>query len=236
MIVYFIMKDYLKRIILDIKDITKNPIDNIYYIPDDENIHNGYAMIIGPEATPYQYGYYLFKFEFTNQYPYSPPIVTYHTNDGLIRFNPNFYRNGKVCLSILNTWQGEKWSSCQSIRSILITLQMTMNDNPLLNEPGIHTITHENQIRTYNDIIEYKNIELAIIRYLENDITIPNTFRIFYSTMVEKYKENKDDILQVIDQKLKMACCENRRFINIYNMSALCDYEALLVKIQKIKL
>ena len=56
------MEQYLKRIILDIKDITKNPIDNIYYIPNDENICEGYAMIIGPEMTPYQYGYYLFKF------------------------------------------------------------------------------------------------------------------------------------------------------------------------------
>ena len=63
----------------------------------------------------------------------------------LTRFNPNFYRNGKVCLSILNTWEGEKWSSCQSIRSILITLQMTMNETPLLNEPGIHEISHKNK-------------------------------------------------------------------------------------------
>lgn len=230
------MEDYLKRIILDIKDVIKNPIDNIYYIPDEENIHDGYAMIIGPEATPYQYGYYLFHFKFTNQYPYSPPIVTYHTNDGLIRFNPNFYRNGKVCLSILNTWQGEKWSSCQSIRSILITLQMTMNDNPLLNEPGINRITHENQIRTYNEIIEYKNIELAIFRYLEKRQNIPHQFRMFYPIMFDNYQDNEEKIIDFIDNKLKMACCENRQYINIYNMSALCNYEELKGKIQTINL
>lgn len=228
------MEEYLKRIILDIKDITKNPIDNIYYVPNEENICEGYAMIIGPETTPYQYGYYLFKFNFTNKYPYAPPKVTYHTNDGLTRFNPNFYRNGKVCLSILNTWKGEKWSSCQSIRSILITLQMTMNETPLLNEPGIHEISHERQIRTYNEIIEYKNIELAIIRYLENKENIPDKFRMFYSIMDEKYEENKDSIIKIIEKNMTSACSESKKFINIYNMTAYCNYEVLHNKIHMI--
>lgn len=229
------MEDHLKRIILDIKDIIKNPIDNIHYMPDEENIQHGYAMILGPEGTPYQYGYYLFHFKFTDQYPYSPPVVTYHTNDGLTRFNPNFYRNGKVCLSILNTWQGEKWSSCQSLRSVLITLQMTMNDTPLLNEPGIHKITHENQVRTYNEIIEYKNIELAIVRYLEVD-NIPQQFRIFHQIILDNYQENKDKIIEFMDNKMKAACCEHRKFINIYNMSATCNYEELKTKLLRLQL
>ena len=230
------MEEYLKRIILDIKDITKNPIDNIYYLPDDENIKFGYAMIIGPENTPYQYGYYLFKFEFNNEYPYSPPKVTYHTNDGIIRFNPNFYRNGKVCLSILNTWQGEKWSSCQSIRSILITLQMTLNDNPLLNEPGINPTTHKLQIMTYNEIITYKNIELAIIRYLENHENCPLLFAMFHEIMIEKYIENKENIMEIINKNKKSACDNTQKFINIYNMPSLCNYDTLYERINKIEL
>ena len=44
------MEEHLRRIILDIKDILKNPIENVYYIPDEENICEGYAMIIGPES------------------------------------------------------------------------------------------------------------------------------------------------------------------------------------------
>ena len=230
------MNESLKRIILDIKDITKNPIDNIYYLPDEENITNGYAMIIGPESTPYQYGYYLFKFEFSKQYPYEPPRVTYHTNDGIIRFNPNFYRNGKVCLSILNTWQGEKWSSCQSIRSVLLTLQMTLNEIPLLNEPGINMLQHKKQINIYNEILTYKNIELAIIRYLENIENIPELFRCFYDIMVEKYYENKEKIIEVIHKNNNSACEPIPKFISIYNMPTTCNYEVLNQKINKLKL
>ena len=110
------MNTCFKRIILDITDLNKSPIDNIYYFPDEDNIMNGHALIIGPENTPYRYGNYLFHFKFTEEYPFSPPKVNYLSNDGITRFNPNLYRNGKVCLSILNTWQGEKWSACQTIR------------------------------------------------------------------------------------------------------------------------
>ena len=35
------------------------------------------------------------------------------TGGGQVRFNPNLYKDGKVCLSLLGTWpgaQGEQWS------------------------------------------------------------------------------------------------------------------------------
>ena len=81
----------------------------------------GYALIIGPKDTPYAYGNFLFKFLFPYDYPHTPPKVTYHTNDGYTRFNPNLYKSGKVCISLLNTWKGEQWTGCQTIKSILLT-------------------------------------------------------------------------------------------------------------------
>ena len=74
-----------------LKIITKNPLskDGIYYKHDETNMLLGYALIIGQKDTPYAYGNFLFKFSFPTNYPYSPPTVTYHTNDGLTRFNPN---------------------------------------------------------------------------------------------------------------------------------------------------
>ena len=35
------------------------------------------------------------------------------TGGGAVRFNPNLYQEGKVCLSLLGTWdgaQGEQWN------------------------------------------------------------------------------------------------------------------------------
>lgn len=39
------------------------------------------------------------------------------TGQGTVRFNPNLYQDGKVCLSVLGTWHGhasEKWNPSES--------------------------------------------------------------------------------------------------------------------------
>ena len=86
------MNEQLKRIILDIQDLQKSPIEEIHYFPCEDNITFGYALIFGPKETPYEYGNFLFRFEFPKEYPYAPPKVVYLSNDGKTRFNPNFYR------------------------------------------------------------------------------------------------------------------------------------------------
>ena len=91
----------------------------MYIMNERDNIYIGYVLINGVKDTPYVYGNYLFKFEFPENYPFSPPKVKFCTYDGVTRFNPNLYRSGKVCLSILNTWSGEKWSSSISFNGII---------------------------------------------------------------------------------------------------------------------
>ena len=138
-----ITTETIKRLLRDVKDVIKNPLtdNNIYYHHDENDMTQGYAMIVGPNDTPYFAGFYFFKFNFPHDYPFSPPLVTFMTNNGNTRFNPNLYKNGKVCLSVLNTWQGESWSSCQTIRSVLLTLCTVLNKFPIENEPG-YTRTH----------------------------------------------------------------------------------------------
>ena len=119
-----ITQDTVKRLVKDVKEIMKNPLTSqgIFYQHDENDMLKGYAMIVGPKDTPYEDGFYFFEFKFPTNYPFSPPNVIYNTNDGRTRFNPNLYVNGKVCISILNTWKGEQWTSCQTISSILLTL------------------------------------------------------------------------------------------------------------------
>ena len=145
-----ISKDTINRLIKDVKDIIKHPlIDNgIYYIHDDEDMMKGYALIIGPSDTPYFGGNYFFELNYPLDYPHSPPKVKYCTNGNRIRFNPNLYTCGKVCISLLNTWRGDQWTSCQSISTVLLTLCTLLCKNSLLNEPGV--------TKTNIDILEYK--------------------------------------------------------------------------------
>lgn len=66
-------------------------------------------------------------------------VVYYHS--GGLRLNPNLYACGKVCLSLLGTWQGsscERWNPAQStMLQVLISIQaLVLNEKPYFNEPG----------------------------------------------------------------------------------------------------
>ena len=58
-----------------------------------------------------------------SDYPKTSPFVKFETIDGRVRFNPNLYTAGKVCLSILGTWSGPPWTSCQNIGTLAHSLK-----------------------------------------------------------------------------------------------------------------
>jgi ubiquitin-conjugating enzyme E2 Z len=217
--------DTIKRITRDIKNVIKNPLDDngIYYQHNMDNVLKGYAMIIGPTDTPYQDGFYFFQFDFPCDYPHSPPVLTFLSNGDNIRFNPNLYRNGKVCISILNTWRGEQWTSCQSISTILLTLCTILNENPLLNEPGITSVNPE--IIPYNLIISYKNNEVCIINMLKNIKEGKEPFSLFKTECEKHFKENYKRVVKNIENILEQASETTYRnnkgelFTNIYKMA-----------------
>ena len=65
------------------------------------------ALIIGAENTPYANGCFVFDIFLPPKYPeISPKVKFCTTGGGKVRFNPNLYNNGKVCLSLLGTWSG----------------------------------------------------------------------------------------------------------------------------------
>jgi len=223
-----------KRLAKDVVDIIKHPLNdnNIYYKHDDDNMLSGYALIIGPEDTIYNYGYYFFKFNFKEDYPYKPPFVEYLTNEHGIRFHPNLYRNGKVCLSLLNTWNGEQWTSCQTIRTILLNLVTLFNNKPLLHEPGItEKYKYFNQ---YNEIIKYSNYNTSIISVLNKKI-IPNLYEIFKDIILENYQKNRINILKNIEI-LKNDKKNNKTLeISLYGrLSCKINYDIIFENFKKI--
>ena len=218
-----IKSETVKRLLKDVKQIIRHPLtDNgIYYSHDETDMTKGYAMIVGPSDTPYFGGYYFFVFDYPTDYPFSPPKVTYMTNDGLTRFNPNLYKCGKVCVSILNTWSGDKWSSCQTINSVLLTLCSLLNEAPLENEPGQSKTSRD--FIPYQKSIEFKNIDFAICdMFLKNKI--PQPFQMFYPFMKQHFINNYDKLLEYVKTKHDKI---STQIVSIYSMTTQINYVTL---------
>ena len=236
---YFIMvpevvtKATVERLIHDIKEITRNPLhaNGIYYNHDAEKMLEGHALIIGPPNTPYFGGYYFFHFQFPTNYPHSPPTVTYLTNDGCTRFNPNLYRNGKVCISVLNTWAGEPWDGTQSISTVLLSLCSILNETPLLNEPSI-TKTHADYNR-YTESIIYKNLSVAVCDIL-NEKYVAKESSQYREIIREKFLENYKFFKNKVEEKIKIYPKSTELATTLYNMNICINYPDLKIRLKSL--
>ena len=108
----------------------------IWYVTNGDLMTQGFALIEGPENTPYEACLLLFSIQFPDDYPFSPPKVVFLTTDHRTRFHPNLYKDGKVCLSILGTFSGPSWSGTQSLSTVLLSIQGLLDNNPLSHEPA----------------------------------------------------------------------------------------------------
>jgi ubiquitin-conjugating enzyme E2 Z len=233
----FITKQTMNRLLKDLKHIIKNPLteQGIYYIHDDNDMLKGYAMIVGTSETPYFGGFYFFEFTYPYDYPHSPPSVKYCTNGNGIRFNPNLYTCGKVCVSLLNTWRGEQWTSCQSISTVLLTLCTLLCKDPLLNEPGVNK--SHNDMKSYNEIIEYSNLNIAVCDIIKkkNEIYLP-FFENFYQYIIENFNKNYDKLLEFAQKKLLDQNIQNKNFkTGLYGMNINIDYNNIIIKLNEAK-
>lgn len=108
------------------KELSKLQKDKIDLIEIDypEDILFWTARIIGPIGTPYEGGIFNIVINFDTDYPLKPPSLTFLTS----MFHPNIYKDGKICVDIL---QGE-WTPIQSVRTILLSiLSLLMDPNPM---------------------------------------------------------------------------------------------------------
>lgn len=234
-----VSRETLKRIISDISEIMKHPLHDhgIYYEHDETNMLMGYVLIIPQnEGTPYQYGNYLFSIEYPKNYPYSPPKMTYLTNNGNTRFHPNLYRNGKVCLSLLNTWKGEQWTSCNTVSSILLNVTTLFSNDPFLHEPGINK-DHES-FDNYTKVIEYQNYKTAIYGILTDDKFmnyVNGAAEEFRDVINDNYKKNMKTIIEQVEKKVsELSPYEIPIDIPFYKMyDQWLDYKDLFVKLKE---
>lgn len=196
---------------LAVRRITKEiPLVNdlsglgIYYYYNPTDVMKGYALIWGPEDTPYAFCPLFFQFQFTHDYPFSPPKVKFLTSDGKTRFHPNLYVDGKVCLSILGTFSGPSWQSTMSLSMILLSLKALLDSNPLTHEPGYEKINiSDPKALHYSQYVQHQIIQLSLSEFRNRTLFIlcdENTEE-FNPMILQNFKKLKE----IIDKKRYFA-------------------------------
>jgi len=168
----------MRRLVKEIENVQgsglpKEPL--IHYMCDESKMQYGTFLIAGPVDTPYENGLFLFDIYYPPEFPNGPPKVQLKTTGGgTVRFNPNLYACGKVCLSLLGTWSGPGWDPEKStLYQILLSISsLIFIDKPYFNEPGyernINTAHGEKTSIEYNEKLMPSTIEWGMIDMIRN--------------------------------------------------------------------
>lgn len=187
-----------KKIMQEWRILEKSLPETIFVRAYEKRIDLLRAVIVGAAGTPYHDGLFFFDLAFPPDYPNSPPQV--HFRSYGMRLNPNLYANGRVCLSLLNTWAGkksEKWNPCEStVLQVLLSIQaLVLNEKPYFNEPGhgmLGRAIWEKKSQAYNEdvfILSCKTMLFLIRRPPRN----------FEDLVVRHFRERGDWILRACD-------------------------------------
>jgi ubiquitin-protein ligase len=223
----------IRRITLDVKKVMEAADAGLFWIHDEAEIVHGWAVICAYDGTPYHGGAFCFEVRFPDNYPFEPPVFTYLTNDGCTRFNPNLYKNGKVCLSLLNTWQGEQWSGVQGLLSILQSIQTAViNEDPLMNEPA-HPASKDPrhpEIAIYNRMIFHATLETAILGQLSE----PPTYLIPVYDAVKDWTLKARAALVAKARALAETWDGKAEQVSFYNMSLRYKFAELAARLENL--
>jgi ubiquitin-protein ligase len=156
------------------------------------------VMITGPDGSPYANGCFFFDINLPASYPQVAPKVQFlTTGGGKIRFNPNLYNCGKVCLSLLGTWSGPGWISGEStMLQVLISIQsLILVPDPYFNEPGWEasrgTLRGEAASKQYNGNIRRCTIDVAIKSHLTDILNKKSPYPEFEAVMIKHFLEKR---------------------------------------------
>lgn len=219
------------RIQRDITNMYKEPPPGLHIAADENDITKVHALVIGPPGTPYEGGFFYFLISFTPDYPIKPPkvrLVT--TGGGRVRFNPNLYKNGTVCLSILGTWQGPAWSPAQTLSSLLISIQSLMNEKPYHNEPGYEKELSKGDAKRYNEVIQHENLRVAVCEMMEGTPRCPPILK---SKMKKLFVKSYDSYCKMIDQNMHLS---GKKMKDPFRTNeGVFDYSSVKLRLQNIK-
>ena len=117
----------LKRILKEVVNFKKSQPLNIGLMQKKEdNAFDYFAIIIGPDFSPYENGVFYLSINYPTDYPFKPPKCIFLTRI----FHPNINSKGSISLDILM----DQWSPALTIGKVILSI------SSLLNQPNFDDI------------------------------------------------------------------------------------------------
>ena len=216
-----------KEIVIIQKSLPLYFESSIFYRFNPNNLKLHEFLITGPEGTPYDSGCFHFRLYCPANYPNTGPSAqTCTTGNGGVKFNPNLYSNGHICLSLLGTFGGlasEQWIPKESsMLQIMISIQsLVFNSTPYFNEHGheLYRGKSDSEARSieYNKETRLQCMKWAMIDQIQNPtkgfeeaIKKHFTIKAEYIKMVceQWIKESSDYMRPSYNVQYKKLCTE----------------------------
>ncbi|MBN3309842.1 UBE2T enzyme, partial [Amia calva] len=119
----------LKR---ELQLLSTEPLPGISCWPNDGQIDDLRAQIVGGVNTPYEGGLFSLEIKITDRYPFEPPKMRFLTPI----YHPNIDTAGRICLDALKLPPKGAWTPSFNISTVLSSIQVLMAepnpDDPLM--------------------------------------------------------------------------------------------------------
>ncbi len=119
-----------RRILKDLKLIENEESEYYKVKPNENNIFHWRGYILPPDESIYHGLILPFEINFSKEYPNKAPELRFPSN---MVYHPNFFKDGKVCLDILQN----KWTKLHNIKSIILTIILLLKE-PNPDSPANH--------------------------------------------------------------------------------------------------
>lgn len=146
-------------------DLNKNPVEGFSAgLADDEDIYKWEVLIIGPQDTLYEGGFFKATLTFPKDYPQRPPKMVFQTE----MYHPNIEKDGTVCISILHEPgddkygyepASERWLPIHTVETIIVSVIS------MLTEPNDESPANVDAAKTWRENPgEFKKIVARCVR------------------------------------------------------------------------
>ena len=102
----------VRRIMEEVSEMKKDPSDQYFAMPLEDNIFDWHFTLRGPKGTDFEGGFYHGRILLPSGYPFKPPNIYFFNENG------RFEIKKKICLSF-SAYHPEEWQPAWGIRTIL---------------------------------------------------------------------------------------------------------------------